>query len=165
MLMPSDSSKRRALADAATRAGVSRAREGREPTQRVVERASSIFDDYGYAAMRLNFIQEFRNRVVHRGEAGDHALLCAQYGSAYLAALIRFSWPARTLNALPSLFQSLAVLSFKAVSASSPSGLNSAFRKIPLDFNTETWAPVDTSQIRAVPSVDADIKSAPLGLN
>jgi hypothetical protein len=66
------------------------AREEREPTQRVVERASSIFDDYGHAAMRLNFIQEFRNRVVHRGEAGDHALLCAQYGSAYLAALIRF---------------------------------------------------------------------------
>ena len=40
--------------------------------------------------MRLKFIQEFRNRVVHRGEAGDHALLCAQYGSLYLAALIRF---------------------------------------------------------------------------
>ncbi len=66
------------------------AREEREPTQRVVDRASSIFDDYGAAAMRLNFIQEFRNKVVHRGEAGDHALLCAQYGSAYLAALIRF---------------------------------------------------------------------------
>ena len=66
------------------------AREEREPTQRVVERASSIFDDCGHAAMRLNFIQEFRNRIVHRGEAGDHALLCAQYGSAYLAALIRF---------------------------------------------------------------------------
>lgn len=66
------------------------AREEREPTERVVERASSIFDDYPHAAMRLKFIQEFRNRVVHRGEAGDHALLCAQYGSLYLAALIRF---------------------------------------------------------------------------
>jgi hypothetical protein len=66
------------------------AREEREPTERVVERASSIFDDYRHTAMRLNFIQEFRNRVVHRGEAGDHALLCAQYGSLYLAALIRF---------------------------------------------------------------------------
>lgn len=65
-------------------------REEREPTQRVVERASSIFDDFGGAAMRLNFIQEFRNRVVHQGENGDHTLLCAQYGSAYLAALIRF---------------------------------------------------------------------------
>jgi hypothetical protein len=66
------------------------AREEREPTQRVVERASSIFDDFQHAAMRLNFIQDFRNRVVHHGEAGDHALLCAQYGSLYLAALIRF---------------------------------------------------------------------------
>jgi hypothetical protein len=27
---------------------------------------------------------------VHPGEAGDHALLCAQYDSLYLAALIRF---------------------------------------------------------------------------
>lgn len=66
------------------------AREEREPTQRVVERASSIFDNFRHAAMRLNFIQDYRNRVVHRGEAGDHALLCAQYGSLYLAALIRF---------------------------------------------------------------------------
>jgi len=66
------------------------AREEKESTERVVERASSIFDDYGHAAMRLNFIREFRNRVVHRGEASDHALVCAQYGSAYLAALIRF---------------------------------------------------------------------------
>jgi hypothetical protein len=65
-------------------------KEEREPTERVVERASSIFDDYRHAAMRLNFIQEFRNRVVHRGEAGDHALLCAQYGSLYLGALVRF---------------------------------------------------------------------------
>jgi hypothetical protein len=66
------------------------AREEREPTERIVERASSIFDDYQHAAMRLSFIQEFRNKIVHRGEAGDHALLCAQYGSLYLAALIRF---------------------------------------------------------------------------
>ncbi|KRQ93833.1 hypothetical protein [Bradyrhizobium valentinum] len=66
------------------------AREDREPSERIVERASSIFDDYQHAAMRLNFIQEFRNKVVHRGEAGDHALLCAQYASLYLAALIRF---------------------------------------------------------------------------
>ncbi|WP_128935487.1 hypothetical protein [Bradyrhizobium zhanjiangense] len=66
------------------------AREEREPAQRVVERASSIFDNFPHAAMRLNFIQDYRNRVVHRGEASDHALLCAQYGSLYLAALIRF---------------------------------------------------------------------------
>ena len=61
------------------------AREEREPTQRVVERAISIFDNFRHAAMRLNFIQDYRNRVVHRGEAGDHALLCAQYGT--------FTWP------------------------------------------------------------------------
>ncbi|MBR0803396.1 hypothetical protein JQ636_07570 [Bradyrhizobium japonicum] len=66
------------------------ARDEREPTQRVVERASSIFDNFRHAAMRLNFIQDYRNRVVHRGDAGDHALLCAQYGSLYLAALVRF---------------------------------------------------------------------------
>lgn len=40
--------------------------------------------------MRLNFIQDFRNRIVHRGEAGDHALLCAHYGSIYLSELIQF---------------------------------------------------------------------------
>jgi hypothetical protein len=66
------------------------AREERETTERIVERASSILDDYRHAAMRLNFIQEFRNKIVHPGEAGDHALLCAQYDSLYLAALIRF---------------------------------------------------------------------------
>jgi hypothetical protein len=34
-----------------------------------------------------------RNRIVHRGDAGDHMLLCAQYGSLYLAALIKsFPW-------------------------------------------------------------------------
>ncbi|MDB5609173.1 MAG: hypothetical protein JWP25_6073 [Bradyrhizobium sp.] len=66
------------------------AREEKEATERIVERASSIFDDHRHAVMRLNFMQEFRNKIVHRGEAGDHALLCAQYGSLYLAALIRF---------------------------------------------------------------------------
>ena len=66
------------------------AKEERETAERIVERASSIFDDYRHATMRLNFIQEFRNQIVHRGEAGDHALLCAQYGSLYLAELIRF---------------------------------------------------------------------------
>ncbi|EFI50034.1 HEPN domain-containing protein [Afipia sp. 1NLS2] len=65
-------------------------REEKEPSERIVERASSIFDDHRHAAMRLNFIQEFRNRIVHRGEAGDHALLCAQYGSLYLGTMIRF---------------------------------------------------------------------------
>jgi hypothetical protein len=66
------------------------AKDEREMAERIVERASSIFDDYRHVRMRLNFIQEFRNRIVHRGEAGDHALLCAQYGSLYLAELIRF---------------------------------------------------------------------------
>jgi hypothetical protein len=66
------------------------AREEREPTARVIERASSIFTDAKHAAMRLNFIQEFRNKIVHRGDIGDHALLCAQWGSIYLAELISF---------------------------------------------------------------------------
>ncbi|MBR0840484.1 hypothetical protein JQ607_09825 [Bradyrhizobium liaoningense] len=66
------------------------AKETREVSERVVERASSIFTDTRHAAMRLDFIQGFRNKIVHRGEAGDHALLCAQYGSIYLAELIRF---------------------------------------------------------------------------
>jgi hypothetical protein len=66
------------------------AREEREPTERVVERASSVFTDARHAAMRLNFIQEFRNKLVHRGDVGGHALLCAQWGSIYLAGLIEF---------------------------------------------------------------------------
>jgi hypothetical protein len=66
------------------------AREEREPAERTVERASSIFINRSHAAMRLNFIQEFRNKIVHRGNAGEHALLCAQWGSIYLAGLIEF---------------------------------------------------------------------------
>jgi hypothetical protein len=66
------------------------AREEREPAERTVERASSIFTNQRHAAMRLNFIQEFRNRIVHRGDAGGHALLCAQWGSIYLAGVIEF---------------------------------------------------------------------------
>jgi hypothetical protein len=66
------------------------AREDKEPSERVIARASSIFDDHQHATMRLSFIQQFRNRIVHRGDAGDHALLCAQYGSLYLGALIKF---------------------------------------------------------------------------
>jgi hypothetical protein len=66
------------------------AREDKEPSERVVARASSIFDDHRHATMRLTFIQEFRNRIVHRGDAGDHTLLCAQNGSLYLGALIKF---------------------------------------------------------------------------
>ncbi len=66
------------------------AKETKEAIERIVERASSIFTDPQHVTMRLNFIQDFRNRIVHRGEAGDHALLCAQYGSIYLAELIRF---------------------------------------------------------------------------
>ena len=66
------------------------AREEREPTEQVVERASSIFTDANHAAMRLNFVQEFRNKIVHRGDVGGHALLCAQWGSIYLAGLIDF---------------------------------------------------------------------------
>jgi hypothetical protein len=66
------------------------AREEREPAERTIERASSIFVNRDHAAMRLNFIQEFRNKIVHRGNTGEHALLCAQWGSIYLAKLIGF---------------------------------------------------------------------------
>jgi hypothetical protein len=66
------------------------AREEREATERIIERVSSIFIDQSHASIRLNFIQEFRNKIVHRGEAGDHSLLCAQWGSIYLAHLIEF---------------------------------------------------------------------------
>lgn len=66
------------------------AREEKESTERTVEQASSIFGNQSHAAMRLTFIQEFRNLIVHRGEAGGHALLCAQWGSIYLAEVITF---------------------------------------------------------------------------
>jgi hypothetical protein len=66
------------------------AREEREPAERIVERASSIFNDQRHAAMRLSFIQEFRNKTVHWGATGDHALLCAQWGSLYLSGVVRF---------------------------------------------------------------------------
>jgi hypothetical protein len=65
-------------------------RETKEATDRVIERASSIFRNPRGAAMRLNFIQDFRNKIVHRGEAGDHSVLCAQMGSLYLAVIIEF---------------------------------------------------------------------------
>ena len=61
-----------------------------EVSERIIERACSIFIDRKHTAMRLSFIQEFRNKVVHRGDVGDHALLCAQWGSIYLSELIRF---------------------------------------------------------------------------
>jgi hypothetical protein len=66
------------------------ARETKESTDKVVQRASSIFTDHEHAVMRLNFIQEFRNKIVHRGDVGDHALLCAQWGSVYLSGIIEF---------------------------------------------------------------------------
>jgi hypothetical protein len=66
------------------------ARETRESTEKIIERASSIFVDHKHAAMRLNFIQEFRNKVVHQGDVGDHAILCAQWGSVYLSEIINF---------------------------------------------------------------------------
>lgn len=66
------------------------ARETKEATDKVVERASSLFTNPAHAAMRLDFIQQFRNKIVHRGDAGDHSLLCAQWASIYLAAIIGF---------------------------------------------------------------------------
>lgn len=66
------------------------AKETREAAEKVVERASSIFNNPRHAAMRLNFIQEFRNKIVHKGEAGDHSILCAQWGSLYLGGVINF---------------------------------------------------------------------------
>ena len=66
------------------------AKETKEPTERVVERASSIFVNPKHAAMRLNFIQKFRDRIVHQGDVGGHSVLCAQWGSIYLSHVIRF---------------------------------------------------------------------------
>lgn len=65
-------------------------RETREPSANVIERASSIFTNPREVKIRLNFIQEFRNKVVHRGGGGGHAVVCAQRGSLYLATVIRF---------------------------------------------------------------------------
>jgi hypothetical protein len=66
------------------------AKETKEPTEKIIERASSIFTNPKYAIMRLNFIQEFRNNIVHRGYASGHSVLCAQLGSLYLAKIIGF---------------------------------------------------------------------------
>jgi len=66
------------------------AREAKESAEKIIERASSIFVDHKHATMRLNFIQEFRNKIVHRGDVGDHSLLCAQWGSLYLSGIINF---------------------------------------------------------------------------
>jgi hypothetical protein len=40
--------------------------------------------------LRLTFIADSRHAVVHRGEDGNHALLCAQWASIYAAELIGF---------------------------------------------------------------------------
>lgn len=65
--------------------------DNREPYDVIIKRASSIFLDRTHTEMRLNFIQGFRNQMVHRGDVGGHSLLCAQWGSIYLASLIEFA--------------------------------------------------------------------------
>jgi hypothetical protein len=62
----------------------------RENTERIIEKASSLFDEQDTAKLRLSFIAESRHSVVHRGESGDHALLCAQWASIYAAQIIGF---------------------------------------------------------------------------
>jgi hypothetical protein len=62
----------------------------KETTDKVIDRATSIFLHPSLTKMRLQFIQEYRDRLVHRGQSGGHALLCAQWGSIYAAGLIRF---------------------------------------------------------------------------
>ena len=63
-------------------------KDSREPAQNAVDRASSNFRDSKRAKIRLEFMQEYRNNIVHKGRASDYALLCAQWGSIYLAELI-----------------------------------------------------------------------------
>ncbi|GAB6842429.1 hypothetical protein HNR00_004356 [Methylorubrum rhodinum] len=65
-------------------------KDSKEESKKIIERASSIFKNPTYIYKRLSFMQDFRNKIVHKGTSGDHALLCAQYGSIILAELIRF---------------------------------------------------------------------------
>lgn len=62
----------------------------RESTEKIIERVSSLFGEQDMAKLRLGFIAESRHSVVHRGESGDHALLCAQWASIYAAQIVGF---------------------------------------------------------------------------
>jgi hypothetical protein len=63
----------------------------RDPYDLVVKRAASIFSNVGATEIRLRFIADIRNKVVHRGEIGDHTILCAQWASVFAAQLIEFA--------------------------------------------------------------------------
>jgi hypothetical protein len=62
----------------------------KEPLDRVIERAAGIFYPPQVTKMRLEFIANSRHAVVHRGESGEHSLLCAQWASIYAADVIGF---------------------------------------------------------------------------
>ena len=65
-------------------------RDSKEAANRTIERASSIFAKRDHAERRMIFIQNYRNKIVHKRDSGKHALLCAQWASIYLAEIIRF---------------------------------------------------------------------------
>jgi hypothetical protein len=47
--------------------------DGREPIERAIDRASSIFSAPQITKLRLEFIANSRHAVVHKGESGEHA--------------------------------------------------------------------------------------------
>ncbi|MEY9543643.1 hypothetical protein ABIE85_006703 [Bradyrhizobium diazoefficiens] len=65
--------------------------DGKEPLERAIERASSIFTPPELTRVRLDFIANSRHAVVHKGESGGHSLLCAQWASIYAGELLRFA--------------------------------------------------------------------------
>ncbi|MCK1698156.1 hypothetical protein [Bradyrhizobium sp. 144] len=65
--------------------------DGREPLEKAIERASSIFRPPEMTRVRLDFIANSRHAVVHKGESGEHSLLCAQWASIYAGELLRFA--------------------------------------------------------------------------
>lgn len=65
--------------------------DGKEPLEKLIERASSIFASPGATKDRLDFIANSRHAVVHKGESGEHSLLCAQWASIYAGELLGFA--------------------------------------------------------------------------
>ncbi|BBO09241.1 hypothetical protein [Bradyrhizobium sp. TM102] len=65
--------------------------DAKEPLEKAIERASSIFTPPELTRVRLDFIANSRHAVVHKGESGEHSLLCAQWASIYAGELLRFA--------------------------------------------------------------------------
>ncbi|CCD94177.1 hypothetical protein BRAO375_320010 [Bradyrhizobium sp. ORS 375] len=65
--------------------------DGKEPLERAIARASSIFIPPAPTKTRLEFIANSRHALVHKGGDGEHALLCAQWASIYAGELLGFS--------------------------------------------------------------------------